>query len=35
MKGLEIPLIISDNENEIEDRLDDLLDILFYGICKQ
>ena len=34
MKGLEIPLIISDNEHEIEDRLDDLLDILYYGICK-
>lgn len=34
MKGLEIPLIISDNENEIEDRLDGLLNILFYGICK-
>ncbi|RLD63689.1 MAG: TetR/AcrR family transcriptional regulator [Bacteroidetes bacterium] len=34
MKGLEIPLIISDNKNEIEDRLDGLLDILFYGICK-
>ncbi|MBE9466997.1 MAG: TetR/AcrR family transcriptional regulator [Bacteroidetes bacterium] len=34
MKGLEIPLIISDNEHEVEDRLDDLLDILYYGICK-
>lgn len=34
MKGLEIPLIISDNEHEVENRLDDLLDILYYGICK-
>ncbi len=34
MKGLEIPLIISDNKHKIEDRLDDFLDILYYGICK-
>lgn len=34
MKGLEISLIISDNEHQVEDRLDDLLDILYFGICK-
>ena len=34
MKGLEIPLIVKDNKYKIEDRLDDFLDILYYGICK-
>lgn len=34
MKGLEIPLIVKDNKHKIEDRLDDFLDILYYGICK-
>lgn len=34
MKGLEIPLLINDAENNLEVRLDKLLEILFHGIVK-
>lgn len=34
MKGLEIPLIVNDYEINLENRLNYLLDILFYGIKK-
>lgn len=35
MKGLEIPLLINDAENNLGLRLDKLLEILFHGIVKQ
>lgn len=34
MKGLEIPLLINDLENNLQLRLDKLLEILFHGIVK-
>jgi AcrR family transcriptional regulator len=35
MKGLEIPLFINKNHGNIEDRLDNLIKILFYGLVKR
>jgi len=35
MKGLEIPLFWENNDRRLEDRQQDLLNILFYGIVKQ
>ena len=36
LKGMEIPLLISQKEeNQMEQRLDRLLDVLFYGIIKR
>ena len=35
MKGLEIPLFWKNKESEMENRLDDILLILFYGIIKR
>jgi len=35
MKGLEIPLFWKRKDSEIESRLDDILDMLFYGIVKR
>ena len=35
MKGLEIPLFWENNDRKLDDRQQDLLNILFYGIVKQ
>jgi AcrR family transcriptional regulator len=35
MKGLEIPLFINKDHGNIEDRLDNLIKILFYGLVKR
>jgi AcrR family transcriptional regulator len=35
MKGLEIPLFINKDHGNIEDRLDNLIRILFYGLVKR
>lgn len=35
MKGLEIPLFIKKEHGNIEDRLDNLINFLFYGLVKR
>ncbi len=35
MKGLEIPLFINKDHGNIEDRLDNLIKIIFYGLVKR
>ena len=35
LKGLEYPLYIEKNNNQIEKRFDGLLNVLFYGIMKK
>jgi len=35
MKGLEIPLFIRKEHGNIEDRLDNLIKFLFYGLVKR
>ncbi|HVN57429.1 MAG TPA: TetR/AcrR family transcriptional regulator [Bacteroidales bacterium] len=35
MKGLEIPLIITDDNGNLEERLDNLIRFLFYGLIKR
>jgi len=35
MKGLEIPMFIEINEDEIEKRIDNVVNILFYGLIKR
>lgn len=35
MKGLEIPLFVEGNEQDIEKRIDNLINILFYGLLKR
>lgn len=35
MKGLEIPMLAEGNEDEIEKRIDNLVNILFYGLVKR
>jgi hypothetical protein len=35
MKGLEIPLFIKKEHGKIEDRLDNLINFLFYGLVRR
>jgi len=35
MKGLEIPLLITDDQGNLEERLDNLIRFLFYGLIKR
>lgn len=35
MKGLEVPLLISNNNVNVDDRINHLIDFLFYGIVKR
>lgn len=35
LKGFEIPFLVSYDEDEIDNPLDNVLDIFFYGICKK
>ncbi|NCB09202.1 MAG: TetR/AcrR family transcriptional regulator, partial [Bacteroidia bacterium] len=34
MKGLEVPLMLENEKNDIKNRISEVLDILFYGMCR-